>query len=127
MKKNSKTLAIENNIQPNLLRNWEKEFLNSASAVFDDKREKNFKDKLAEERNEKAEYVKQVSQLTMQVDWLKNFVDLTTRLSLFQNLLKTGVCGCIPQNITVIYFHCILLHFGIAKYKRCVKMKACKK
>ena len=48
--KDLNTLATENNIQPNLLRNWKKEFLNNASAVFDDKREENLKDKLAEER-----------------------------------------------------------------------------
>ena len=65
------TLATENNIQPNQLHNWKKEFLNNVSAVFDDKREENFKDKLAEERKEKAEYAKKVGQLTMQVDWLK--------------------------------------------------------
>ena len=65
--KDLNTLATENNIQPNLLRNWKKEFLNNASAVFDDKRE----EKLAEERKEKAEYAKKVGQLTMQVDWLK--------------------------------------------------------
>ena len=63
--------AVENNIQPNLLRNWKKEFLDNASAVFDDKREDNLKEKLAEERKEKAEYAKKVGQLTMQVDWLK--------------------------------------------------------
>ena len=44
---------------------------NNASAVFDDKREENLKEKLAEERKEKAEYAKKVGQLTMQVDWLK--------------------------------------------------------
>ena len=65
--KDLNTLATENNIQPNLLRNWKREFLNNASAVFDDKREEN----LAEERKEKAEYAKKVGQLTMQVDWLK--------------------------------------------------------
>ncbi|MFQ9701367.1 MAG: hypothetical protein ACLR0U_00780 [Enterocloster clostridioformis] len=32
---------------------------------------KTSKDKLAEERKEKAEYAKKVGQLTMQVDWLK--------------------------------------------------------
>ena len=37
--KDLNTLATENNIQPNLLRNWKREFLNNASAVFDDKRE----------------------------------------------------------------------------------------
>ena len=53
--KDLNTLAAENSIQPNLLRNWKKEFLNNASLVFDDKREENQK----------------VGQLTMQVDWLK--------------------------------------------------------
>ena len=48
-----------------------KKFLNNASVVFDDKREENLKEKLAEERKEKAEYAKKVGQLTMQVDWLK--------------------------------------------------------
>ena len=35
--KDLNTLATENNIQPNLLRNWKKEFLNNASAVFEDR------------------------------------------------------------------------------------------
>ena len=69
--KDLNTLATENNIQPNLLRNWKREFLNNASAVFDDKREGNLKEKLVEECKGKAEYAKKVSQLTMQVDWLK--------------------------------------------------------
>ena len=69
--KDLNTLATENNIQPNLLRNWKKEFLNNASAVFDDKREEILKDKLTEERREKAEYAKKVGRLTMQVDCLK--------------------------------------------------------
>lgn len=56
--KDLNTLAVENNIQPNLLRNWKKEFLSNASVVFDDKREDNIKEKLAEERKEKAEYSK---------------------------------------------------------------------
>ena len=58
--KDLNTLAVENNIQPNLLRNWKKEFLDNASAVFDDKHEDNLKEKLAEERNEKAEYAKRL-------------------------------------------------------------------
>ena len=91
--KDLNTLATENNIQPNLLRNWKREFLNNASAVFDDKREENLKEKLVEERKEKAEYAKKVGQLTMQVDWLKKnlkkFVDLTTRVNLVRNLLTT--------------------------------------
>ena len=69
--KDLNTIATENNIQPNLLRNWKKEFLDKASVVFDDIREDNLKEKLALERKEKAEYAKKVGQLTMQVDWLK--------------------------------------------------------
>ncbi len=65
------TIATENGIQPNLLRNWKKEFLEKASVVFDDSREENLKEKLNVERKEKAEYAKKVGQLTMQVDWLK--------------------------------------------------------
>ena len=48
-----------------------KEFLTNASLAFDNKREDNLREKLAEERKEKAEYAKKVGQLTMQVDWLK--------------------------------------------------------
>ena len=64
-------IATENGIQPNLLRNWKKEFLENASSVFDDKKEENLREKLTEERNEIAAYAKKVGQLTMQVDWLK--------------------------------------------------------
>ena len=46
--KDPNTLATENNIQPNLLRNWKKEFLNNASAAFDDKRKENLKEKLVD-------------------------------------------------------------------------------
>ena len=66
--KDLNTLASENSIQPNLLRNWKKEFLDKASVVFDDSREDNLKDKLAAERKEKASYARKVGQLTMQVE-----------------------------------------------------------
>ena len=58
--KDLNTLAVENNIQPNLLRNWKKEFFSNASTVFDDKREDNLKEKLAEERKKRAEYAQKV-------------------------------------------------------------------
>ena len=64
-------LATENQIQPNLLRNWKKEFLANASLAFDNKREDNLREKLAEERKEKAAYAKKVGQLTMQVELVK--------------------------------------------------------
>ena len=62
--KDLNTIATENNIQPNLLRNWKKEFLDKASVVFNDTREDNLKEKLALERKEKAEYAKKVGLLT---------------------------------------------------------------
>lgn len=34
--KDLNTIAAENSIQPNLFRNWKKEFLDKASVVFDD-------------------------------------------------------------------------------------------
>ena len=43
--KDLNTIATENNIQPNLLRNWKKEFLDKASVVFDDTRENNLKER----------------------------------------------------------------------------------
>ena len=86
-------LAVENDIQPNLLRNWKKKFLAYASLAFNNKREDNLREKLAEERKEKAEYAKKVGQLTMQVDWLKKNLkklsDLTTRVNLVRNLSTT--------------------------------------
>ena len=112
--KNLNAIATENNIQPNLLRNWKKEFLDKASAVFDDTREDNLKEKLALERKEKAEYAKKVGQLTMQVDWLKKnlkkHLDLTTRVNLVQNLLKTKVlpvktgAALLDINRTSVYY-----------------------
>lgn len=69
--KDLNTLAAENEILPNLLRNWKNEFLSKASIVFDDSREDNLKQKLETERKEKASYARKVGQLTMQVDWLK--------------------------------------------------------
>ena len=69
--KDLNTIASENNIQPNLLRNWKKEFLDKASVVLMTHERINLKEKLALERKgKKHEYAKKVGQLTMQVDWL---------------------------------------------------------
>ena len=62
-------IATENDIQPNLLRNWKKEFLDKAAVAFDDSREESLKEKFIAERKEKDQYAKKVGQLTMQVDW----------------------------------------------------------
>jgi putative transposase len=91
--KDLNTLASENSIQPNLLRNWKKEFLDKSPVVFDDSREDNLKEKLSLERKEKTEYAKKVGQLTMQVDWLKKnlmkLLDPTMRVNLVKSLSKT--------------------------------------
>ena len=71
--KDLNTIASENNIQPNLLRNWKKEFLDKASVVFDDSREDNLKEKLALERKEKAEYAKKKSEETLGPDYESKF------------------------------------------------------
>ncbi len=91
--KDISTIATENSIQPNLLRNWKNEFLEKASTVFDSTHDDQLKAKLEAERKEKTEYAKKVGQLTMQVDWLKknlrNCSDLNTRLNILPNLSKT--------------------------------------
>ena len=84
--KDLNTLAVENNIQPNLLRNWKKEFLSNASVVFDDKREDNLKEKLAEERKEKAEYAKKVVALLKQKCYNNIYVTKLGWYSLWQSV-----------------------------------------
>ncbi len=57
----TRNLAVENNIQPNLLRNWKKEFLEKAAVVFDDTREENIKEKLAENAKKRQLLVGHIS------------------------------------------------------------------
>ena len=109
--KDLNTLAVENNIQPNLLRNRKKEFFDNASAVFDDKREDNLKEKLAEERKEKAEYAKKVGQLTMQVDWLKKKSEeicgpdyeskFSPKMNLSKRMQQAKVCPYLLRNAII--------------------------
>ena len=69
--KDINTLAVENTLKPNLLRNWKKEFLEKAPVVFDDTRGDELKEKLAASNKEKDAYARKVGQLTMQLEWLK--------------------------------------------------------
>lgn len=86
-------IASEHNLQPNMVRNWKKEFLDKASVVFDDKREENTKQKLEESRKKRNEYAKKVGHLTMQVYWLKKnlrkLLDPTGRVNLVKSLSTT--------------------------------------
>lgn len=58
--KDLNTLATQNNIQPNLLRNWKKEFLDKASVVFDDKREDTSKKSLLKNAEKKRSMPKRL-------------------------------------------------------------------
>ena len=69
--KDINTIAVENSIKPNLLRNWKNEFLDNATIVFDQSRDDTYKKKFLAERKEKEAYAKKLGQVTMQVDWLK--------------------------------------------------------
>jgi len=63
--KDLNSLASENSLFPNLLRNWKKDFLEKCSKAFDDTSENYWKEKYL------AEHARKIGQLAMQVDWLK--------------------------------------------------------
>jgi len=64
-------LASEYQIQPNLIRNWKKEFIANASNVFDTKVDEKAKEALDELESENDELAKKLGRLTVEVDWLK--------------------------------------------------------
>ena len=65
------TIAQENQIAPNQVRNWKREFLENASLVFDNKKDKEYKEKAAMHEQDTDRLYKTIGQLTTQVDWLK--------------------------------------------------------
>lgn len=65
------TIAQENEIAPNQVRNWKSEFLENASLVFDNKKDKEYKEKALLHEQETDRLYKTIGQLTTQVDWLK--------------------------------------------------------
>lgn len=65
-KKDINQAACEYKLLPNLIRNWKKDFLENASLVFDNKKEIHNNDS----ENEKN-LIKQIDQLTIQVNWMK--------------------------------------------------------
>ena len=72
-------IAAENNLNPNMIRNWKKEFLENASAAFEDPRkvEKEAKKKEAVQRRETARMLKTIGQLTLERDFLQDCFRLT--------------------------------------------------
>ena len=67
-------IAVENNLNPNMVRNWKKEFLENASAAFEDPRkvEKEAKKKEDAQRRETARMLKTIGQLTLERDFLRD-------------------------------------------------------
>lgn len=65
-------IAAENGVNPNLLRNWKKEFISKASRVFDEKRQNKKAQRREEELEEKqTQMLKTIGQLTLERDYLQ--------------------------------------------------------
>ena len=60
--KDLNSLASENSLLPNLLRNWKKDFLEKCSKAFDDTSENYWKEKYLAEHREKEDYARKVGQ-----------------------------------------------------------------
>lgn len=67
-------IAAENGLNPNMVRNWKREFLEKASKVFEDSRkaEKEAKKKEDSQRKEVARMLKMIGQLTLERDFLQD-------------------------------------------------------
>ena len=65
-------IATKNDISPNQLRNWKKEFLENASKAFSSsKQEREEKQKAKAAQEERKDLMAKVGQLTIENDWLK--------------------------------------------------------
>ena len=62
--KDLNSLASENSLLPNLLRNWKKDFLEKCSKAFDDTSENYWKEKYLAEHREKEDYARKIGQLS---------------------------------------------------------------
>ena len=67
------TIAYETGINPNMLRNWKREFLDNASTVFENpkKAEKQAKRKEGNLKKETDQMLKTIGQLTLERDFLQ--------------------------------------------------------
>jgi len=65
-------ISAKENINPNQLRAWRKEFLDNASRAFmGSKQERDQKQRDSDIEEERQELMAKVGQLTIEVDWLK--------------------------------------------------------
>lgn len=74
-------IAAENNLNPNMVRNWKREFLENASAAFEDPRKaENEAKKQAEiQRKEVSRMLKTIGQLTLERNFLQDCFRRTGR------------------------------------------------
>ena len=71
-------IAAGYGINPNMLRNWRKEFLEKVPDIFDkSRREKELANKEREMEAEREELLRMIGQLTVERDWLKKKSDET--------------------------------------------------
>lgn len=67
-------IAYENSINPNMQRNWKREFLENASTIFEDRKktEKQAQRKEEQQRKETDKMLKTIGQLTLERDFLQD-------------------------------------------------------
>ena len=74
-------IAAHYNLNPNMVRNWKREFLEKASTVFEDPRRETREAKKKEDaqRKETARMLKTIGQLTLERDFLQDCFRRTGR------------------------------------------------
>jgi len=74
--KSTSQIASRENINPKQLQNWKKEFCDNAAKAFAGNKAEKEAEKLEKQRiSEKERLEKKVGQLTLEVDFLKEFCD----------------------------------------------------
>lgn len=68
------SIAYENDVNPNMLRNWKREFLENASIVFEDPKKAEKKAQREEEalKKETSRMLKTIGQLTLERNFLQD-------------------------------------------------------
>ena len=65
-------IASENNLNPNMIRNWKSDFVSKCSSVFEDEKKETKEARRKEEALEKnAQMLKTIGQLTLERDYLQ--------------------------------------------------------